>query len=705
MDVLSDTFDHVACLECGHTMPASLTTAECDKCGSAWLDARYNYKIIKQRWPDVVKQRETSLWRYAELLPVHYDARVSMVEGWTPIFKAERLGEALGHNNIYIKDERRGPTNSFKDRQASLAVSAMAAAGIKEAVIASTGNAATSYAAYCARAGVKLWVFVTSLVPSEKMREISLYGAEVIKVTGTYDQAKVVASNFAQRHNLHYERGAKAIVGKESMKTLAYEIAEGLGWRSPDWFIQAVSGGLGPIGVWKGFTELREIGLVDTLPRLGIVQVEGCAPMVHAFAADSDTAEPIEPRTAITVLSTGAPGFAYTYLYRATKQGGGTMVAVSDDDAFKWMRRLARLEGISVEPATAVAFAGLAKMVEDGDIKPDQTVVVNCSGHTMPVEKFILSDQQVVDIAVKSPLADHWGLLPEEGLGAALEFLDEKVTSVVVIDDSPHDSRLIRRLLQRHKAYRVFEANDPREGLELVIQKQPDLVVMDLMMPGVTGFDLMDELKSNELTAHIPIIVVSAKTLTDRERSHLEKQTASFWVKGAYKTQDLVSHIVETLDGEPLEEISHYPPADSSLAGMRPITQGGQQGQYDILLVEDNPLDGRLLRRTLEGKHLCNVHEAQTGELALDMLAHMTPDLIIMDLMLPDMTGIDLLERMQDQPSVREVPIILLTAKDLTVRERKILESRVDKTLTKGTLERTVLQKEIMSMFEGDKSP
>lgn len=694
---ISDTFTHVACLFCGHEMPPSLDVAACASCGSPWIDARYDYAGIAKRWPSELTKNANGLWRYNDLLPVAQEHAVTMIEGTTPLFKAERLGDYLGHAHIYIKDERRGPTSSFKDRQASLAVSSLVASGINEAVIASTGNAATAYAAYCARAGIKLWVFVTSQVPGEKMREISLYGAEVIKVTGTYDQTKVVAASFAKRHGLHYERGAKAIAGKESMKTMAFEIAEQLGWKAPDWFIQAVSGGLGPIGVWKGFSELHQMNLVDSLPRLGIIQVDGCAPMVHAFERDTEEAEPIEPRTAITVLSTGAPGFGYTILYRAAKQAGGSMVSVSDDEAFQWMRKLARLEGISVEPATAVAFAGFAKMMEQGLIAPDHTVVINASGHTMPVEKFILSDQQVVDIAVKSELADQWGLLPEEGLGAALEFLDERVTTIVVIDDSPQDSRLIRRLLQRHKSYRIFEANDPDTGLELVHDRQPDLIVVDLMMPGVNGFDLIDTLKMDEATAEIPIIVVSGKTLTGTERTQIERNTVSFWVKGNYNTHDLVNHVVQTLGDEPRftveKSVTNGPTSPS------PEPKPDSDGGYNLLLVEDNPLDGRLLRRTLKDQENCNVFEAHTGEQAIEFLYQLTPDLIILDLMLPDMTGIELLEHLKTESLAEDTPIILLTAKDLTRKERKILENRVDKTLTKGAIERTVLQKEIMSMF------
>src|SRR5262245_53726631 len=234
-------FSKVVCLSCGHETPPSVTIGKCEACGGLWLDARYDYDAVG--WPDSLKRRPSSLWRYEELLPLtDLSYKVSLGEGWTPLVRAEALGESLGHANLYIKDERQGPTGSFKDRQGALSVSVLQQLGIKECVLASTGNAAAAYAAYCARAGIKLWVFLTSMVPSEKMRELGLYGSEVVKVTGTYDQAKKVAADFAERRGLYFDRGARGVAGKESMKTLAYEIAEQLGleradgekWIAPD---------------------------------------------------------------------------------------------------------------------------------------------------------------------------------------------------------------------------------------------------------------------------------------------------------------------------------------------------------------------------------------------------------------------------------------------------------------------------------------
>jgi threonine synthase len=422
----------------------------------------------------------------------------------------------------------------------------MLESGIKEAVIASTGNAAVAYAAACARAGIKLWVFMTSLVPQEKLREAALFGAEVIRVSGNYDQTKQIAAQFAQRRHLLLDRGANSIPARESMKTIAYEIVEQLGWRSPDWYIQAVSGGMGPLGVYQGFEELLRMGLIDRIPKLAVIQAEGCSPMVKAFKQGKDTAEAVIPDTSIIILSTGDPGTSYTHLWNLTQKYGGVMESVSDAEAFAAMRSLAKSEGMAVEPATSVAFAGLEKLLKDGIISPDETVVVNCTGHTFPVEKHVLGDQWAVDVH----LSESQAPAPREGLQAALENLDEKTTTVLLIDDNDDDALLIRRILEARKAYRVFHARDGWEGLAQARQKIPDLIVTDLTMPGIDGFGLVEELKLDPRTVNIPIVVVSAKDITREERKRLNGHIEAVYQKGSITPRKFVEQVVQAIEEE-----------------------------------------------------------------------------------------------------------------------------------------------------------
>lgn len=542
---------YLECNICGNRQPYEpFVPAVCKKCDSQWLEARYDYETFKREVLRGFPNRPLNMWRYQDVLPLKDAAALDLYPaGGTPLWLSQRFGRSLGLDSVYIKDERYGPTSSFKDRQAAGAVAAMLENGVREAVIASTGNAAVAYAAACARAGIKLWVFMTSLVPQEKLREAALFGAEVIRVSGNYDQTKQIASQFAQRRHLLLDRGATSIPARESMKTIAYEIVEQLGWRAPDWYIQAVSGGLGPLGVYQGFKEMYAMGLIDRIPKLGIIQAEGCSPMVRAFQAGRDTADPVIPDTRIIILSTGDPGKAYTYLWKLTQQHGGIMESVTDPEAFAAMRALAKSEGMAVEPATAVAFAGLEKLIHNDMIQPNDLVVVNCTGHTFPVEKHVLGDQWAVDVH----LSKDQSPAPREGLQAALENLDEKTTTVLLVDDNSDDALLIRRLLEGHKAYRVHHAKDGWEGLAMARQEIPDLIVTDLTMPGIDGFGLVEELKLDPRTKEIPVVVVSAKDITPQERKRLNGHIEAVYQKGSLPPRRFVDQVVQVIEEKGIE--------------------------------------------------------------------------------------------------------------------------------------------------------
>ncbi|HJR80448.1 MAG TPA: pyridoxal-phosphate dependent enzyme [Anaerolineales bacterium] len=537
---------HLECNLCGNQQPYEpFAHAVCKVCDSQWLEARYDYDAFKREILRGLPNRPSNMWRYQDVLPLSDPASLDLYPaGGTPLWLSQRFALALGLGSVYIKDERYGPTSSFKDRQAAGAVAAMLENGVREAVIASTGNAAVAYAAACARAGIKLWVFMTSLVPQEKLREAALFGAEVIRVSGNYDQTKQIAARFAQRRHLLFDRGATSLPARESMKTISYEIIEQLGWRTPDWYVQAVSGGLGPLGVHQGFKEMFDMGLIDRIPKLAIIQAEGCAPMVDAFKAGKEVAQAVIPRTSIIILSTGDPGNSYTHLWKLTQQFGGAMESVTDAEAFAAMRALAKSEGMAVEPASAVAFAGFEKLVRNGVVKSDETVVVNCTGHTFPVEKHVLGDQWAVDIH----LSQDQSPAPQEGLQAALENLDEKTTSVLLIDDNADDTLLIRRLLEGRKSYRVYQAKDGWEGLAQARQKLPDLIVTDLTMPGIDGFGLVEELKLDPRTKEIPVVVVSAKDITIEERKRLNGHIEAVYQKGSLPPRRFVDEVVQVLE-------------------------------------------------------------------------------------------------------------------------------------------------------------
>ena len=560
------------CPNCLHRETLDRPWLACPACGGEWLDARYEYRSLAHQWRERIAARPFSLWRYWDLLPLREERNILTIgEGGTPLLHGTNLGMMLGRPHIYIKDERQGPTGSFKDRQAALAISVMKEQGITEAVVASTGNVAISYSAYSALAGIKLWAFLTSSVPADKMREVALYGSEVIKVTGTYDQTKEVAADFAERKGLDLDRGLKSFAAKESMKTVAFEIAEQLGWRldgdgaaqgaasiyppiegsqlprfrAPDWYVQAVSGGLGPIGVWKGFQELRQMGLIDRMPKLACIQASGCAPMVNSFQKGLEVAEPVHnPQTLITTVATGSPGLAYTYLRKVILEHGGVFEAATDEEAFRAMHVMAKMDGISMEPAAGLAFAGLFKMVSAGVVKPQDVVVVNCSGHTFPVEKHLLDDAWAQSL---DAVQGERGGPTEEGLLTSLDRLDTRVQRVAIIEDDGDARRLLRRILQARGDYQVFEAEGGSQGIDLVRRVQPDLVLLDLMMPDVDGFEVLEAIRSDEELADTRIIVITAKSLTAGERRRLTGQIELLLQKGSFMDDDLLEDILETL--------------------------------------------------------------------------------------------------------------------------------------------------------------
>ncbi|MBI5942920.1 MAG: pyridoxal-phosphate dependent enzyme [Chloroflexi bacterium] len=542
----------IKCLDCGHYAPYHPTSTTCPKCQSQWREAEYDYELIGKTLPSKLAKRSSGLWRYRELLPVREpNTSLSLGEGGTPLIRAVNLGMMLGCPNIYIKDERQGPTSSFKDRQAAVTIAALKEAGITEMVAASTGNVAISYSAYASRAGMKLWAFVTSLVPAVKMREIALYGSQVIKITGSYDQCKQVASEFARQRRLYQDMGARTITSIEAMKTIAFEIAEQLTsiqgspadhthWKTPDWYVQAISGGMGPLGVYKGFREMKQMGWTNRIPAFAPIQAEGCAPMVNSWKKGLEKAEPVtSPKTRIETLATGDPGRTYEFLREYVNSTNGAFESVTDEEAFRAMHVLAKMEGISAEPAAGVAFAGLFKLIRAGIIKPNETVVVNCTGHTMSADPSILGENWSRD--VKFPSADE---TPQEGLLSALtQVAPERFPKIVIVEDTDEARRLIRRILQSQGNFTILEATNGREGLELIQRERPDLVVLDLMMPEMDGFTVIELLRAKQETATIPVIVATAKELTADEKNRLGGQIQSLMQKGDFLNDEFLEEV------------------------------------------------------------------------------------------------------------------------------------------------------------------
>jgi threonine synthase len=223
---------------------------------------------------------------------------------------------------------------------------------------------------------------------------------------------------------------------------------------------------------------------------------------------------------------------------------GGTFEAVSDDEAFRAMHIMAKMDGISMEPAAGLAFAGLFKMISSGAIRPDDVVLVNCSGHTFPVEKHLLGDTWMQSLDARdAEMAEP----PEEGLLTSLDSLDTRIQRIAIIEDDPDARRLLRRVLQARGEYQILEAESGRAGIELVRQERPDLVLLDLMMPEVDGFEVLETIRADDSLRNTRIIVITAKSLTPGERRRLSGRIEILLQKGSFLDDDLLEEILATL--------------------------------------------------------------------------------------------------------------------------------------------------------------
>ncbi len=527
----------VECLDCGYATPYFPTSVSCPRCGSGWREALYDYSTLAVTLPLQLPGRPFDVWRYKELLPVRdHNPDLTLGEGGTPLLRAANLGNMLSCPNIFIKDERQNPAFSFKDRQAAVTIAALLEAGIQEMVVASSGNNALAYAAHAARCGIKLWAFVTGRVPSSKLREISLLGARVIKVAGGLDAARKIALEFARQRNIFMDQSSQTVPSVEAMKTIAFETTEQLTatmgspspkeknsppapWRAPDWYIQSVSVGLGPIGVLKGFSELRIMGLIEHAPAMGLIQVEGCAPMTKAWNQGLDVADPITHQdTAIESLICMDPGRAYTLLHhRMTEESGGIFETISDRDVYKAISLLARLEGVLVEPGAGVAFAGLIKLCNRGIIKEKDIVVVNATGHTTPVENPTHTAQGERRKATAS-----LAITNTDNLIAALRLVDFSDTPKVLVAIANEKTRRIVQLYTLLLgAVEVYESNDNASTIKEFQSRNPDLLILDLKSSKMSGFAVLDALFAKSNQKSVPTIGMLAAEFTQQEKIQL----------------------------------------------------------------------------------------------------------------------------------------------------------------------------------------
>jgi threonine synthase len=372
-------FTHLECSRpCGAPLLNPRERHHLCRCGAPLL-ARYDLDGAR-RWPrESLPDRAPNMWRYRELMPLFADeSPVSLGEGFTPLIHATRLGARLGLDGLYVKDESLNPTNSFKARGQSAAITRARALGVTTVSVPSAGNAGNAMAAYAACAGLQAKVFLPRDVKTPFIRECRLYGADVTLVEGVITDAARAANDAGASLGWYDVSTLKEPYRIEGKKTMAYELAEQLQWEWPDWIVYPTGGGTGMVGMWKAFEEIEHLGWVrrGRRPRMVSVQAEGCAPIVRAFESGTENATPWENPATVADGLRVPRAIGDFLILRAVRESKGTALTVSDRAMVDGMLELGSAEGISAAPEGGAALAAIRTLVAAGTMRASDRVVV-----------------------------------------------------------------------------------------------------------------------------------------------------------------------------------------------------------------------------------------------------------------------------------------------------------------------------------------
>ena len=373
---------HLECSACGLRHEAQRLLNLCQECGKPLL-VRYD---LEQAGRSLKKEslsgRRPDLWRYREVLPVEDESNiVSLGEGWTPLLTAERLGMTLGFEALFIKDESQNPTQSFKARGMTVAVSMAKELGVKKLAVPSAGNAAGALAAYAARAGLECFIFMPRDTPRANVVECEQTGAHVTLLDGLITDCGAEVARRKDAEGWFDVSTLKEPYRVEGKKTLGYELAEQCNWSLPDVIIYPTGGGTGLIGMWKAFAEMEQLGWIGSQrPRMVSVQAAGCAPIVKAFAEGKRFADEY-PDAATVASGLRVPRAIGDFLILdAIRSSGGTAIAVTDEELLAAVAEIGALEGVFCAPEGAACLPALRKLIADNAVKPYERVVLFNTG-------------------------------------------------------------------------------------------------------------------------------------------------------------------------------------------------------------------------------------------------------------------------------------------------------------------------------------
>ncbi|MBI3949584.1 MAG: threonine synthase [Acidobacteria bacterium] len=383
------------CRMCGQTYPAEPLSI-CDDCFGP-LEVDYDYEAAQQALSrELIAERPPTMWRYRELLPVDGEPQVGLDSGFTPLRRAHRLGQALGIRSLFIKDDSVSrPSLSFKDRVVAVSISKALEFGFDTVGCASTGNLANSVAAQAAQAGVTAYIFIPADLEQAKIIGTQIYGARVIGIRGNYDDANRLCSQVADRYNWALVNVNLRPYYAEGSKTFGFEIAEQLGWRSPDAIVVPMAGGALLTKIYKGLKELERVGLISEVnTRMYGAQAGGCNPISGAVKNGRSYIVPVKPQTIAKSLAIGNPADGY-FAAQVIHDSGGWSEDATDEEILQGIALLAETEGVFSETAGGTTVAVTRKLVEQGHIHPDDLTVISITGHGLKTVEACQTDQLV----------------------------------------------------------------------------------------------------------------------------------------------------------------------------------------------------------------------------------------------------------------------------------------------------------------------
>ena len=373
----------VECSRCGETFPCGEVLSVCGECGGALL-FRYDLdKLAEKVSKDILAKRENNFWKFIEFLPLSSTKSiVSLGEPYTPMLPLPKE-HGVSFKNLFIKDEGRLPTGTFKARGMAVAVSKLKELGVKRVAIPSAGNAASALAAYGVKAGMEVYAFMPKDVPAAILKESVYLGAKVYLVNGLISHAAKIVEKLGRKYGWYNLSTNKQPYRFEGYKAMAFEISEQFDWSPPENIVFPTGGGEGIIGLWKGFNELKEIGWIEKTPRLILVQSSGCAPLVKAYnAGESEVKEPWENAETIAAgLRVPYPYASYLTL-RALKETGGMAIAVDDEEIISSMKTFLKM-GIYACPEAASTLTALEKIENSGILDADERILLCITGNVM----------------------------------------------------------------------------------------------------------------------------------------------------------------------------------------------------------------------------------------------------------------------------------------------------------------------------------